>query len=142
MSKTIWGKLCGPYGVCLMSGLVLSVLSFSILLSSTEACSVICLCVPVMLCSRDSGLPDLYFDEDTLICTLVGVCWLYFDEDTLIRTLVGVRWLYFDEDTLICTLVDEDTHICTFSIMHCSRDPIRALDESILSELEEGKSGF
>ena len=33
----------------------------------------------------------LYFDEDTLICTLVIVRCLYFAEDTLIRTLVGVR---------------------------------------------------
>ena len=48
----------------------------------------------------------MYFDEDTLICTLLSVRWMYFDEDTLIRTLLSVRWMYFDEDTLIRTLED------------------------------------
>ena len=37
----------------------------------------------------------MYFDEDTLIRTLLSVRRMYFDEDTLIRTLVSVCWLYF-----------------------------------------------
>ena len=54
---------------------------------------------------RQHDIRTLYFDEDTLIRTLLSVRWMYFDEDTLNRTLLSVRWMYFDEDTLICTLL-------------------------------------
>ena len=81
-----------------------------------------------MLCLHDSRLLDLYFDEDTLVCTLVSVPCSYFDEDTLIHTLLGVRWLYFDGGTQICTL----------RIMLCSRDSFWALDESMLLGMGEG----
>ena len=52
----------------------------------------------------------MYFDEDTLICTLLSVHWMYFDEDTPIRTFLST---------------------C------CSRD---SLDESMLLEVGEGTS--
>ena len=143
MLKTIWGKLCGPHGVCLGVLVAQLVLSFSVLLSVLLQCPgrsrisgfVACLRIFVMHCSHDLRLWVLYFDEDTLICTLLSVCWLYFDEDTLIQPLVSVRWLYFDEDTQICTL----------RIMHHSRDSIPlfcAVDESILLGMGEGMSEF
>ena len=99
----------------------------------------------LLYCSYESKLLELGCDEDTLICTLSSIRWMYFGENTLIRTLVSVRWLYFDEDTLICALTNVRwlyfvgaARICTLSNMHCSRDSIFGLDESILLVVEEG----
>ena len=73
MHKTIWGILCGPYGVVWLGEVPGFVLNVLLLLSLAVSVSVFCLCVVIMLCSRDSILVVLYFDKDTLIRTLVSV---------------------------------------------------------------------
>ena len=83
MLETIWGKLCGPYGVCsenasirnsqVVGGLLFLWFGGLVALCFVGGGAFVCT-VTIMRCSRDiCTFDNLYFDEDTLVCTLLSV---------------------------------------------------------------------
>ena len=97
MRKTIWGKLCGPYGVCLEESLAQVLTGLFSVVELLSTCWSRDICTLRNLYFVGGPAVDLYFDGGTLFCTLLELLPTWCSRD-----ICTLRNLYF---VGVCTLL-------------------------------------